>query len=155
LKLGKSAPTEATKKVQASRKFAETYVEQLHASCFNSVPNPCSSLSASPWKDGIFFSYLTAVPGPLRIICNAALSSHSSTTLPGVTMNQCFLALATTFFGLAHAQDPLMYDGRRCYSRALKMVNVAIGESRQLGVIETIGSVVALCLHEVGCGAPT
>lgn len=59
------------------------------------------------------------------------------------------MAFTTTFYGLGHAQKRLVYDGRRQYHQALKMVNRSMSNCGAHGTLDLLNSVVALCLHEV------
>lgn len=102
-----------------------------------------TSLSVSPWKDTIVLSYLVADLGSMGAIYREIESSQRRAT------KQCFLALATTFFGVGHAEQSIVTSGRRHYSRALTMLNAAIGDLGRHGMTETLSSVVALILHEV------
>jgi len=98
-----------------------------------------------------FISHLvTHMDGPMKIICRSQLEpSHRADSIEQMARKQSFLALATSFYGLAHAQLPLVLYGRRLYLQALSMVNTTISGCSSTSVSETLSSVVALCLHEV------
>jgi hypothetical protein len=86
----------------------------------------------------------------MEVICRSLVRpSYQADSLEKTARKQCFRALATTLYGLGHAEESLLYDGRSLYLRALKMVNNSITGSDSLASIETLSSVVALCLHEV------
>jgi hypothetical protein len=113
-------------------------------------------LSLSAWKDDIFVSYLIADIGPMGAIYRNLVAPNYYPDSPQRSAGkQSFLALATTFYGVGHAQESLVDDGRRRYSRALEMVNEAIGNTSPLVIKEALSSVAALCLHEVrSCSPP-
>lgn len=93
-------------------------------------------------RNGYFISYLvTNLHGPMKVMCQSLV--------PRTAGEQCFIALATTFYGLGKTQKPLMDDGRRHYLRALRMVNAIISENSCAGTADTLSSIFALCLHEV------
>lgn len=102
-----------------------------------------SQLTASPWKEEIILSYLVADFGPMGTIYQKLKTSQQEAT------KQCFLALATTFFGVGHAEDSIVTEGRRLYSQALITLNASISNRGRHGMIEILSSVVALSLHEV------
>lgn len=111
------------------------------------------SLSNSAMRDDQFLSYLVAnLDGPMRVICGSLTApSHQTGSLQQTATKQCFLALATTFYGLGHAQESLLRDGLQLYVRALKLVNTAIRDSTGTRTAhEAISSVALLALHEVG-----
>lgn len=121
-----------------------------HADCYYQEPYVSPSLSLSPWKTDIFITYLAAnITGPMETVCaNLAVPSYRPDSLQRTATKECFLALATTFFGVSHAQESLVHDGRRLYGRALKMVSSAIKDSSG-SVTDIISAVFALCLYEV------
>jgi hypothetical protein len=115
-----------------------------------------ATIRAAPSDLGLrhnqFMSYLvTRIDGPMEIICRSQLApSYHADSLKQQARKQCFLALATSFYGLAHAQSPLVNYGRQQYLKALNMVNATISSyGSSTDVSETLSSVVALCLHEV------
>lgn len=109
------------------------------------------SLSISGMKDSHVLSYLTVnACGPIELICRSLASpSYHADSLQQSARKQSFLALATTFYGLGHMEESIIHDGRRLYGGALKMVNTSVQEPSGQEVIETLSSVLALCLHEV------
>jgi hypothetical protein len=113
-------------------------------------PRLSLSLSAVPWKKDICLSYLIAnTTGPIATVCsNLALQSCWPDSLQMTTTKLCFTALATTFFGLSHAQKSLVHDGRHLYGLALQALSVTINDSSCCN-IEILSAVFALSLHEV------
>jgi hypothetical protein len=109
------------------------------------------SLTNSATRDDLFLSYLVIqLDGPIGVICrNLIAPTSQADSLQQIARKQCFRALATTLYGLGHAQESLLYDGRGLYLRALKMVNTSITAFGSTGITETLSSVVALSLHEV------
>lgn len=102
--------------------------------------------------DQFIYYLVTRIDGPMETICRSQLApSYQADSLEQKARKQCFLALATSFYGLAHAQPPLVNYGRRLYLKALNMVKATISTSTcgSAEVSETLSSVVALCLHEV------
>jgi hypothetical protein len=95
-------------------------------------------------------SYLvTNLHGPMGVICRSLIMpSYQAESSPHSAMRQCFVALATTFYGLGNAQKPVMDDGRRQYRLALSMVNASLSKSTSAET-NTLCSIFALCLHEV------
>jgi hypothetical protein len=86
----------------------------------------------------------------METICRSlAVPGYRADSAQQATKEQCFMALATTFYGLGHSQKCLVYDGRRQYHQALKMVNRSMSNSHAHGTLDLLTSVVALCLHEV------
>lgn len=86
----------------------------------------------------------------MKIICHDLVApSYRGVSLQTSARNQCFLALATTFYGISHAHQSLMHEGRRLYLRALEAVNATLCNSSGSRIIDALGSVAALCLHEV------
>ncbi|KAF4634690.1 hypothetical protein G7Y89_g3410 [Cudoniella acicularis] len=120
-----------------------------HMFLYYQGPYSWSCLSASPWKDEIFLSYLVADLGPMGTLYRKiAMSSDQPDSSQRAATKQCFLALATTFYGVGHAEESIVDGGRRIYSRALTMLNATISDSSRHGMTETLSSVVALSLHE-------
>jgi hypothetical protein len=109
------------------------------------------SLSNSATRNDQFLAYLVIqLDGPMAVICrNLVAPNFQADSVQQLARKVCFRALATTLYGFGHEARSLLYDGRSLYLRALKMVNRSIGLFSSTGSIETIGSVVALCLHEV------
>jgi hypothetical protein len=107
--------------------------------------------SVSGMRHDHFIVYLVAnIGGPMEAICRSQLAPTFQADSPEqMARKQSFLALAATFYGLAHSQPSLVYYGRRQYLQALHLVNTNIGRCRSTAVAETISSIVALCLHEV------
>lgn len=102
-----------------------------------------SQLTASPWKEEVILSYLVADFGPMGTIYQKLKASQHEAT------KQCFLALATTFFGVGHAEASIVTEGRRLYCQALTTLNASISNRGCHRMIEILSSVVALSLHEV------
>jgi hypothetical protein len=124
--------------------------EAHRISCYFEQPPLCSSISALPWKRDICLSYLIAnTTGPIATVCgNLALQSCQPDSLQMNAIKLCFRALATTFFGVSHAQKSLVHDGRRFYSLALQALSAAISESSFYDS-KVLCAVFALSLHEV------
>ena len=120
-------------------------------------PNPphgtpvCQSVSPALWKDELVLRFLAANSGPsLRNVCRDLLArSSQADSIQRLATKQCFLALATTFFGIGHSQIHLVNDGSRLYGKALHMLNKTISDISPNGVTEAITSVIALVFHEV------
>jgi hypothetical protein len=95
-----------------------------------------------------FFSYLVANDeGPMKVFfCDLLVKGHQGEKS---VKEQCSLAFATTFFGVAHAHGALVCEGRRLYLQALRAVNAMLNDPARNRSIEALGSVVALCLYEV------
>jgi hypothetical protein len=146
----KTHSLELVKEYQTGSHFAELIGPQRAFCDYRSTPIwPVPSESAM--RHSQFISYLVArIDGPMETICRSQLapSSHGD-SLQQMARKQAFVALATTFFGLAHAQPSLVHYGRQLYLQALNMVNTALGNCGSTEVSEALSSVVALCLHEV------
>ncbi|KAF2666328.1 hypothetical protein BT63DRAFT_416715 [Microthyrium microscopicum] len=96
-------------------------------------------------------SYLLAnLDGPMKSICGSlVVPSYRSDALESTIRKECFMALATTLYGLGHQQEAHIHDGRRRYVSALNTVKSTVNSSGATSIIDTLSSVVALCLHEV------
>ena len=113
------------------------------------------SISMLPLKNDTVIFYLNEhTSGPSQAFCNKliALTSEATSLDEWKPTKDCFSALATTFFGVAHSQKSIVDEGRLLYGRALKTVNASIASSELSSdheVTAIIASVIALCLHEV------
>ena len=104
------------------------------------------SLALSACKSDIVISYLAVnITGPIATVCQLIAGP---TSLQRTVIKECILALATTFFGIGHAQKSLVADGRRLYGRALNMISSTIKDPSHFGA-EMMCAVFALSLHEV------
>ncbi|KAH8199526.1 hypothetical protein TruAng_006277 [Truncatella angustata] len=147
--LGNKTPSlEVTKEYQTGGHFAQPAGPRLF--CDYETTTIWSAPSEVAMRQTQFISYLVArLDGPMETICRSQLSpSYHADSLEQMARKQCFLALATSFYGLAHSQPPVVHHGRRLYLQALNMVNRTISGCDSTGVSETLSSVVALCLHE-------
>lgn len=63
--------------------------------------------------------------------------------------NQCFMALATTYFGTQHQEKSIFEHGLQRYGKALKNVNMALGDPGRVIGYDLLESVVVMALFEV------
>jgi hypothetical protein len=146
----KTSTLEIAKQDQTGHHFADLASPQ-RAFCDYEATSIWPALSELPMRHDHFITYLVArIDGPMETVCRSQLApSYHADSLEKTARKQSFLALATSFYGLAHAQPTLVYYGRQLYVQALNMVNMTISSCGSAGVSETLSSVVALCLHEV------
>ncbi|KUJ21299.1 uncharacterized protein LY89DRAFT_705124 [Mollisia scopiformis] len=148
-----SSPKEV-KKCQSDSQVTKLLAGSRRVLCDSKAYPIWPAPSESAMRHDHFIAHLvTNLDGPIKIICHSQLLaiSHHVDSLERVARNHSFQALATTFYGLAHAQLPLVLYGRRLYLQALSMVNTTIScccDSTGF-FSETLSSVVALSLHEL------
>lgn len=63
--------------------------------------------------------------------------------------DQCFMALATTYFGTQHQEKSVFEHGLQRYGKALKDVNMALGDPGRVIGYDLLESVVVMALFEV------
>ena len=109
-----------------------------------------SPLTLAPWKFDIFISYLiNNITVHMRVVCqNLAVPNCRSDSAQRTATEECILALATTFFGVGHAQTSLVREGRCLYGRALRRISSTIVNPSNT-TTEVMSGVFALSLHEV------
>lgn len=62
---------------------------------------------------------------------------------------KCFVALATTMFGLDNRQKPVVQRGLRKYGTALKALNNALGDPKGSRSFDVLEAVIVMALLEV------
>jgi hypothetical protein len=117
----------------------------------NALEVTFSSDPSSPWSkviissDEIFVNYTMA----------HLLRSNEymeQTVVPGVDRtlaDQCFLALATSYFGNEHREQALVKQGFQRYSSALKGVHEALCDASKSKTYDVLESVIVMALFEV------
>ena len=139
-----------TQSVQGPPKIYQGSDKTRSISYHYQQPPLCSSLSVLPWKRVFCISYLAAnTTGSIAAVCRNIAMYHSESLSMGKSVNQmCFLALATTFFGVSHTQRSLVCEGRRLYGSALQTLSARISDLES-NYDDIISAVFALSLHEV------
>ncbi|OAA82565.1 hypothetical protein LEL_02110 [Akanthomyces lecanii RCEF 1005] len=97
-------------------------------------------------------SYLAASLGQLGTLYEKIVTpGFEGSSAQWTVTRQCFLALATTVYGVGHSHELIATSGRRLYCQSLSLLNNTMQRSykSQNGMTPVIGAVVALALHEV------
>ncbi len=100
----------------------------------------------------ILSSYLAASLGQLGALYEKiAAPGFEQDSTPWAVTRQCFLALATTVYGVGHSHEHITDSGRRLYGQSLHLLNTTMKRSYPRDAMaHVLSSVVALTLHEVG-----
>lgn len=97
-------------------------------------------------------SYLAASLGQLGTLYEKIVTpGFEGSSAQWTVTRHCFLALATTVYGIGHSHEHIANSGRRLYCQSLSLLNNTMQRSykSQNGITPVIGAVVALALHEV------
>lgn len=94
--------------------------------------------------DDIFVNYTLA-----HLLRSSDQVEQDVTGIERTLANQCFLALATSYFGGEHKEKSLVERGLQRYGVALKGLHDAMGNSSKMKTYDVLESVIVMSLFEV------
>ena len=117
--------------------------KSLSATRFLDLSSPWSKVMIPP--DDIFVNYTLA-----HLLKSS--DQMDQIAIPGVERalaDQCFLALATSYFGNEHREQALVKRGFQRYSSALEGLHEALGDVSKSKTYDVLESVIVMALFEV------
>jgi hypothetical protein len=134
------------KQQQAPESIEESPIAEenvLGLTLFSDPPSPWSKIVIS--SDEIFVNYTWA-----RLLKSS--DQMDQTVVPGVDRTlseQCFLALATSYFGNENREQAVMERGFQRYGSALKLLHEALGSASKSKTYDVLESIIVMSLFEV------